>query len=74
LVKAGLNAICVDARHMSRLLQARKINKNDKNDALGIADMMRVNLYKEVKIKSDSSCHTKSHLYIAYNLRLLCKI
>ena len=55
----GLNAICVDARHMSRLLQARKVNKNDRNDAFGIADMMRVNLYKEVKVKSDESCKIK---------------
>ena len=59
LSKVGLNVICVDARHMSRLLQARKVNKNDKNDSFGIADMMRVNLYKEVKIKSDFSCQIK---------------
>jgi len=59
LTKSGLNAICVDARHMSRLLSAKKVNKNDRNDALGIADMIRVNLYKEVKIKSDESCQIK---------------
>ena len=58
LIKRGLNAICVDARHMSKLLSA-KINKNDRNDGYGIANMMRVNLYKEVKIKSDSSCQIK---------------
>ena len=55
----GLNAICVDARHMSRLLSADKVNKNDRNDAFGIANMMRVNLYKEVKVKSDASCSIK---------------
>jgi len=58
LIERGLNAICVDARHMSKLLSA-KINKNDRNDGYGIANMMRVNLYKEVKIKSDSSCQIK---------------
>ena len=58
LVQAGLNAICVDARAMANALNAR-INKNDKNDAFGIANMMRVNLYKEVSIKSDISCQIK---------------
>ena len=53
LRRFDLNVICVDARHMSSLLRARKVNKNDRNDALGIADMMRDNLYKEVKVKSD---------------------
>jgi transposase len=43
---------------MAASLSAR-INKNDKNDALGIAQMMRVNMYKEVKIKSDNSCELK---------------
>ena len=33
----GLNVICVDARHMASVLSAR-INKNDKNDARGIAN------------------------------------
>lgn len=59
LIKKGFkNVICVDARHMSKLLSAN-INKNDKNDALGIAQAMRSNLYKEVQIKSDSSCEIK---------------
>lgn len=58
LEKMGLAVTCVDARHMAAALSAR-INKNDKNDALGIAQMMRVNLYKEVKIKSDESCQIK---------------
>lgn len=58
LIKSGLNAICVDARAMANALNAR-INKNDKNDAFGIANMMRVNLYKEVAIKSDQSCQIK---------------
>ena len=59
LRKAGFDSvICVDARHMSKFLSSN-INKNDKNDALGIAQMMRANLYKEVQIKSDSSCEMK---------------
>lgn len=54
----GLPVICVDARHIAAALSAR-INKNDKNDARGIAQMMRAGLYKEVLVKSDESCQIK---------------
>ena len=53
-----LPVICVDARHMAAALSAR-INKNDKNDARGIAQMLRVGLYKEVLVKSDEACEVK---------------
>lgn len=58
LISKGLPIICVDARHMAAALSAR-INKNDKNDARGIATMMRVGLYKEVQVKTDQSCQLK---------------
>lgn len=58
LRKAGLEITCVDARHMAAALSAR-INKNDRNDARGIAQMMRAGLYKEVEIKSDEACERK---------------
>lgn len=58
LAKKGFNVICVDARHMAAALSAR-INKNDKNDARGIAQMMRVDLYKKVQVKSDEACQLK---------------
>lgn len=58
LVARGLPVICVDARHMAAALSAR-INKNDRNDGRGIAQMMRAGLYKEVQIKSDDSCELK---------------
>lgn len=58
LKKHDLPIICVDARHMASALSAR-INKNDKNDARGIAQMMRTSLYKEVEVKSDEACTTK---------------
>jgi transposase len=58
LIAQGLSVICVDARHMASALSAR-INKNDRNDARGIAQMMRAGLYKEVQVKSDESCQLK---------------
>ncbi|UVW83824.1 IS110 family RNA-guided transposase [Wolbachia endosymbiont of Aedes albopictus] len=54
----GLPVTCVDARHMAAALSAR-INKNDKNDARGIAQMMRVGLFKKVLVKSDEACQVK---------------
>ena len=44
LAEAGLPVICVETRHMRAVLQAQ-INKTDRNDARGIAQMMRVGLY-----------------------------
>lgn len=58
LIAQGLPVKCVDARHMAAALSAR-INKNDRNDARGIAQMMRAGLYKEVQVKSDESCQLK---------------
>src|SRR5689334_21214756 len=54
LVDAGLPAICVETRHMHAALSAR-INKTDRNDALGIAQMMRVGLFKPVHVKTPAS-------------------
>jgi transposase len=43
--------ICVETRHMRAVLKAR-INKTDRNDARGIAQMMRVGLYRPVHVKT----------------------
>ena len=43
LAEAGYPAICVETRHMKAALSAQ-INKTDRNDARGIAQMMRVGL------------------------------
>lgn len=58
LKSEGFPVICVDARHMSAALSAR-VNKNDRNDARGIAQMLRAGLYKEVEVKSDHACEEK---------------
>jgi transposase len=54
LVAAELPAVCIETRHARAFLQAR-INKNDRNDARGIAQMMRVNLFRPVHVKTLAS-------------------
>ena len=51
LAEAGLPAICVETRHMQAVLKAQ-INKTDRNDARGIAQMMRAGLYRPVHVKT----------------------
>src|SRR5689334_20277835 len=49
LAEAGLPVICVETRHMRAVLQAQ-INKTDRNDARGMAQMMRAMLYEAAHI------------------------
>ena len=51
LAEAGLPVICVETRHMRAAFKAR-INKTDRNDARGIAQMMRAGLYRPVHVKT----------------------
>ena len=51
LAEAGLPVICVETRHMRAALKAQ-INKTDRNDARGMAQMMRVGLYRPVHVKT----------------------
>ena len=51
LAEAGLPAICVETRHMRAVLKAQ-INKTDRNDAWGMAQMMRAGLYRPVHVKT----------------------
>ncbi len=55
LRRLGHPAICIDAKHAAVALQAGFRNKNDRNDARGIAELMRVNTFREVWIKSRES-------------------
>src|SRR3974390_1710349 len=54
LGEAGLPVICVETRHMRAVLKAQ-INKTDRNDARGMAQMMRVGLYRPVHVKRQRS-------------------
>ena len=58
LAKAGLPVIFIDALHAHRILKGR-LNKTDRNDARGIAEMMRLGLYKAVHIKTRESQQAK---------------
>ncbi len=54
LVNAGLPAVCIETRHTKAFLKAQ-VNKSDRNDARGIAQMMRVNLFRPVHVKTLTS-------------------
>jgi transposase len=54
LAEASLPAICVETRHTKAVLKAQ-INKTDRNDARGIAQMMRAELYRPVHVKTTRS-------------------
>jgi transposase len=51
LADASLPVICVETRHMRAVLKAQ-INKTDRNDARGIAQMIRAGLYRPVHVKT----------------------
>jgi transposase len=51
LAEAELPVVCVETRYMQAVLKAQ-INKADRNDARGIAQMMRVGLYRPVHVKT----------------------
>jgi transposase len=54
LRRAELPVVCIDARHAHAALSVR-MNKSDQNDARGLAELVRVGWYREVKIKSEES-------------------
>lgn len=55
LAKAGLPVICIETRHTKAFLKAHTPNKSDRNDARGIAQMMRVSLFRPVHVKTLTS-------------------
>jgi transposase len=51
LLEAGVPTICIETRHAKAFLKAQ-VNKTDRNDARCIAQMMRVNLFRPVHVKT----------------------
>lgn len=54
LAESGLPVVYIETRHTRAFLQAQ-VNKTDRNDARGIAQMMRVNLFRPVHVKTLTS-------------------
>jgi transposase len=46
--------VCIETRHAQRFLSSRPV-KTDKNDARGIAEMMRLGHYRPVHVKSPAA-------------------
>ena len=56
LTEAGIAAICIEARQAKAAMGAMP-NKTDRNDARGIAQIMRAGWYRMVHVKT-TSCRT----------------
>src|SRR4051794_15352026 len=61
LRKLGLPMVCLDARHAKAAL-ALQLNKSDRNDARGLAQIVRTGWYREVVVKSVDSHLVRSLL------------
>lgn len=54
LASEGYPVVCLETRHLKGFLMSQ-INKTDRNDARGIAQAVRVNLFKPVHVKTKAS-------------------
>jgi transposase len=57
----GLPVICLDARH-AKATMSGQVNKTDKNDAYGLAQIVKSGWYREVTVKSLDSHSVRSML------------
>src|SRR5512145_1599499 len=57
----GLPAVCLDSRHAHRVLTMKR-NKNDRNDARGLAALVRMGWYREARVRSLDAQYIRSML------------
>jgi transposase len=57
----GLPVVCLDARH-AKATMSGQVNKTDKNDAYGLAQIVKTGWYREVSVKSLESHTIRSML------------
>lgn len=55
---AGFHAICLECRHVKAGLSAMR-NKTDRNDARGIAQLVRLGWFRQVHVKSEEAQRTR---------------
>ena len=67
LRRVELPVVCIDARHAHAALSVR-MNKSDQNDARGLAELVRVGWYREVKVKSEESQKIRAILIVRSRL------
>ena len=67
LTELGIPVVCIDARHAHAAL-SMQINKTDKNDAHGIAELMRMGWYREVAVKAMDSQTIRAMLGVRFQL------
>ena len=69
LLALGFPAIVIDATHAAAALKTGFRNKTDRNDARGIADLMRVNKFRPVWVKSPAAQRDRALLTVREQLR-----
>src|SRR5271154_4870348 len=57
----GLPVVCLDSRHAQATMSGQ-VNKTDKNDAYGLAQIVKAGWYREVEVKSLDSHTVRSML------------
>ncbi len=67
LTERGVPAVCICARHAKGVLSAR-VNKSDRHDAEGLAQLARTGWYRAVHIKDDTTHLDRAQLKVREQL------
>ena len=63
LARLRLPVVCIEARHAHGVLKAN-LNKTDRNDARGIAQLVRTGVYRVVHLKAPETRHVQALLTV----------